>query len=109
VFARPVEAHTYAETSHHDQTWWVADLALPDDDWTSVGFRAAPIPGIDTDRMSRALSAAHDAFWAVIVGMFTEVDSGDLDPIETTAMEQGMTRALWAWLSTNHPTQVTQD
>lgn len=43
-----------------------------------------------------------DHFWGNVANMFPEIQSGDLEPIESIRLENAIEQAVNAWLKTNH-------
>jgi hypothetical protein len=62
-----------------------------------------PVEGIDTNLIARALNDGLGAFWGAVVGVFPQVQSGDMDPDGLLLMEHTMANVLAAWLTYNHP------
>mgnify|MGYP003677132562 CR=1 FL=1 len=54
-------------------------------------------------RAAVALDHAQDAFWAVMVDHFPEVESGDFDPMHSMRFDEELKCALWFWLYWNLP------
>ena len=55
------------------------------------------------DQIRHAVIDAQDAFWAVMVDKFPEVQTGDMDPLDAFAFRQACEKALERWLQWNHP------
>jgi hypothetical protein len=62
----------------------------------------AGVPDPD-QRLTVALQAADDAFWAAIVAAYPEVRSGDLDPGSVVGFDKAQHDVVTAWLIANYP------
>ena len=55
-------------------------------------------------RIEPALDSGQQAFWAVMVEHFPEVEAGDFGPEEQVALDEALKDALRLWLYWNLPT-----
>ena len=49
------------------------------------------------------VNQAQQAFWAKLIEIFPEVQSGDFPPLETLKFDEDCKSAIITWLNCNHP------
>lgn len=60
----------------------------------------------DETRIDAALEAASASFWQAFADQFPEITTGDLDPLNAMAFDEGVTRAAREWLRVNWPSRT---
>ena len=55
------------------------------------------------ERINTAVYDATEGFWEIIACHFEEVQTGDLDPVLTSNLNQTLTAAVKTWLEGNTP------